>query len=195
MNGRTLTLASLAGLAVAGLAARRVRTGSRDQDPTYAFRASMEKAISGFPEGKMPLSKWREGFLSRGVVQEQLDTRGFLSYLAERQRQGVKSLAKAEIIAWLAANPYGLLEAWKGDFGLKTAAEQRASRERADAMNAAKRLLLEHGVGAAEADLLLAQEGSLAVPVGNDIVRWGRTLLHANYVASVVMNFAAGSPC
>ena len=146
MNGRTLTLASLAGLAVAGLAARRVRTGSRDQDPTYAFRASMEQAIGGFPEGKLPINKWREGFLSRGVVQEQLDTRGFLSYLAERQRQGVKSLAKTEVIAWLAANPYGLLETWKGTFGLKTAAEQRASRERMAAMREAKPLLIAHGL-------------------------------------------------
>ena len=116
MNGRTLALGTVAALAVAGLAARR--RGSRaESESLYAFRTSMEKAIGGFPEGKLPISKWREGFLSRGVVQEQLDTRGFLSYLAERQRQGVKSLAKAEIIAWLAANPYGLLEAWKGDFG------------------------------------------------------------------------------
>ena len=189
MNGRNLTLGALAGLAIAGLAARRVRTGSRAEGPEslYAFRASMEQAIGGFPEGKLPLSKWREGFLSRGVVQEQFDTRGFLSYLAERQRQGAKSLAKAEVIAWLAANPYGLLETWRGDFGLKTAAEQRASRERADAMSEAKRLLLEHGVGAAEADLLLAQEGSLAVPVGNDIVRWDRTF-HVGSVYSVAFS-------
>ena len=180
MNGRNLTLGALAGLAVAGFVAqRRVRTGSRAEEPEslYAFRTSMEQAIGGFPEGKLPLSKWREGFLSRGVVQEQLDTRGFLSYLAERQRQGVKSLAKTEVIAWLAANPYGLLETWKGTFGLKTAAEQRASRERMAAMREAKPLLIAHGLSSAEADLLLAQEGGLAVSMGNDIVRWDRTLL------------------
>ena len=110
MNGRTLTLVSLAGLAVVGLVTQR--RGSRSQDPTYAFRASMERVLEGLPEGKQPLNRWRDLFLSRGVVQEQLDTRGFLSYLSERQRQGVKSLAKTEVIAWLAANPYGLLETW-----------------------------------------------------------------------------------
>jgi WD40 repeat protein len=132
----------------------------------------MEKAIAGFPEGKLALSKWREGFLSRGVVREQLDTRGFLTYLAERERQGVKSLAKTEVIAWLAANPYGLLETWKGDFGVKTAVEQRANQERMAAMREAKPLLIAHGLSSAEADLLLAQEEGLAVSMGNDIVRW-----------------------
>ena len=188
MNGRTLTLASLAGLAVAGFVAQR--RGSRDQDPTYAFRASMEQAIGGFPEGKLPLSKWREGFLSRGVVQEQLDTRGFLSYLAERQRQGVKSLAKAEVIAWLAANPYGLLETWKGDFGVKTAAEQRANRERMAAMREAKPLLIAHGLSSAEADLLLAQEEGLAVSMGNDIVRWDWALPHGPLSTTNVVAFS-----
>ena len=188
MNGRTLALSTVAALAVAGFAARR--SGSRAEEPEspYAFRASMEQAIAKFPEGKIPLSKWREGFLSRGVVREQLDTRGFLTYLAERERQRVKSLAKAEVIAWLAANPYGLLETWKGDFGVKTAAEQRASRERADARREAKPLLIAHGLSSAEADLLLAGEGALAVSMGNDIVRWDRTLPHASTVYSVAFS-------
>ena len=42
-NGLPLTLLSVAALAAAG-AVRRARTGSRDQDPTYGFRASMEQA-------------------------------------------------------------------------------------------------------------------------------------------------------
>ena len=188
MNGRTLALSTVAALAVAGFAARRRGSRAEESESLYAFRTSMEKAIGGFPEGKLPLSKWRDGFLSRGVVQEQLDTRGFLSYLAERQRQGGKSLAKAEVIAWLAANPYGLLETWKGDFGVKTAAEQRASRERADARREAKPLLIAHGLSSAEADLLLAGEGALAVSMGNDIVRWDRTLPHASTVYSVAFS-------
>jgi sugar lactone lactonase YvrE len=148
----------------------------------------MERVLGGIPEGKQSLSRWRDLFLSRGVVAEQLDTRGFLAWLSERQRQGVKSISKDEVRSWLAANPYGLLETWKGTFGIQTDAEKRTERERVEAMNEAKRLLVAHGVGAAEADLLLAREGSLAAPVEGRILRWDRAFPHAGWVVSVAFS-------
>jgi sugar lactone lactonase YvrE len=194
-NGLPLALASVAALAFAGLArspAPRSRPrGSRDAgepESLYTFRASMERVLEGLPEGKQSLSRWRDLFLSRGVVSEQLDTRGFLAWLSERQQQGAKSVSKDEVRAWLAANPYGLLETWRGTFGIQTDAEKRAERERVEAMNEAKRLLVAHGVGAAEADLLLAREGSLAAPVEGGILRWDRTLPHAEWVRSVAFS-------
>jgi len=199
-NGLPLTLLSVGALAAAGLArspaprspAPRSRPrGSRDAgepEPLYTLRASMERVLGDLPEGKQPMSRWRDLFLSRGVVAEQLDTRGFLAWLSERQRQGVKSVSKDEVRAWLAANPYGLLETWKGTFGLQTDAEKRAERERAEAMNEAKRLLVAHGVGSAEADLLLACEGALAASVEGEIIRWDRILPHADQVISVAFS-------
>ena len=192
-SGLPLALLSVAALAVAGLArspAPRSRPrGSRDAgepESLYTFRASMERVLGGIPEGKQSLSRWRDLFLSRGVVSEQLDTRGFLAWLSERQRQGVKSVSKDEVRAWLAANPYGLLETWRGTFGIQTDAEKRAERERVEAMSNAKPLLLAHGLSSAESDLLLAQGEALAAPVEGEIVRWEKALSDAGAEVSSV---------
>ena len=192
-SGLPLTLLSVGALAVAGLArspAPRSRPrGSRDAgepESLYTFRASMERVLEGLPEGKQSLSRWRDLFLSRGVVSEQLDTRGFLAWLSERQQQGAKSVSKDEVRAWLAANPYGLLETWRGTFGIQTDAEKRAERERVEAMSNAKPLLLAHGLSSAESDLLLAQGEALAAPVEGEIVRWEKALSDAGAEVSSV---------
>ena len=192
-SGLPLALGAVAALAVAGLArspAPRSRPrGSRDAgepESLYTFRASMERVLEGLPEGKQSLSRWRDLFLSRGVVSEQLDTRGFLAWLSERQQQGAKSVSKDEVRAWLAANPYGLLETWRGTFGIQTDAEKRAERERVEAMSNAKPLLLAHGLSSAESDLLLAQGEALAAPVEGEIVRWEKALSDAGAEVSSV---------
>lgn len=119
-NGSYLAIGAAA--ALAAVAALRSRKGGRNEDegaldanePLQVAARAPERALAAMGQEKMPPKKWRELMASRGVTAEQMALRGFDELESSAQKQGRKSLSRAEVLEWFQKNPVKLKEIWRG---------------------------------------------------------------------------------
>jgi WD40 repeat protein len=137
-NGAMIAVAATA--AIAAVAALRRKGSSNEEqleisEPLHVAARGPERALQAMGQEKMPLKKWQELMASRGVTAEQMALRGFDELAQTTQRQGKKSLTRAEVLDWFQKNPLRLKEVWRG-----LPPESSISGEERDQLERRKRL-------------------------------------------------------
>ena len=145
-------LAGLAAVAALGEARRRGSRNVAQQSCRPGLRTSLQTSLASAPEGPLPLNKWVELLQSRGVVRQQLETRGMLAWIESQRKAGRKSLTKSDLLAWAKDNPFAVQVVWKGPplGGKLTAQQRRVQDERERLMRQIKPLLLKEGLSSSE---------------------------------------------
>ena len=186
-------LGLLAGLALVSALGEARKRGSRDvaqQACRPGLRTSLQTSLASAPDGPLPLNKWIELLQSRGVVRQQMETRGMLAWIEAQRKAGRKSLTKSDLLAWAKDNPFAVQVVWKGPplGGKLTAQQRRVQDERERLMREIKRLLLNEGLSSAEADLVMASPKQHVAQFEGGYFLTLKPLPHDGYVRSIAFS-------
>ena len=166
MSGDKLALGIVGALAAGAALSRRDARGSMDyevQGCAPIVTSGIQRVLASAPEGALPLNKWIDLLQSRGVVRQQMETRGLIEWLEGQRRAGRRSVTKAELAAWAESDPFKVKVVWKGrPLNNKLSPEEtELSNKRKSLSSKIKRMLTkQEGVSSGEADQIIGSPRS-----------------------------------